>query len=375
MNINRNNYEEYFLLYADKELSAEEKSMVEMFVQQNPDLEEEFVMLQQSVVKPDNTIELKDKSFLFKKELLQQAQYINQTNYEEKFLLYADNELNLSEIEETEKFALSNSSLQNEFTLLQQVKYIPDTSIVFPDKSFLYKNEDNGKVIPFRWKTLAAAVLLGIGLWTGISYLQENKTKSDVATSQPVPKENNAVKPIEQKVNSKYVPLVKTADNENTLTPKAVPKERDNSVQKQIAPRQDVTVKNIDPTDKKMEVDKKIEQKREDVVINEVPNTNDVIRSNELPQPIVTAHEPTDKALTKMPALENNNYAQTASYIADAEVKNENYVFYNITTEEFRKSKVGNFLKKVKRSIERKIPFKNNIFKPGTAELEKDYHN
>jgi hypothetical protein len=375
MNINRNNYEEYFLLYADKELSAEEKSMVEMFVQQNPDLEEEFVMLQQSVVKPDNTIELKDKSFLFKKELLQQAQYINQNNYEEKFLLYTDNELSLSEIEETEKFALSNSSLQNEFTLLQQVKYIPDTTIVFPDKSFLYKNEDNGKVIPFRWKTLAAAVLLGIGLWTGISYLQENKTKSDVATSQPVPKENNAVKPIEQKVNSKYVPLVKTADNENTLTPKAVPKERDNSVQKQIAPRQDVTVKNIDPTDKRMEVDKKIEQKREDVVINEVPNTNDVIKTNELPQPIVTAHEPTDKALTKMPALENNNYAQTASYIADAEVKNENYVFYNITTEEFRKSKVGNFLKKVKRSIERKIPFKNNIFKSGTAELEKDYHN
>ncbi len=375
MNINRNNYEEYFLLYADKELSAEEKSMVEMFVQQNPDLEEEFVMLQQSVVKPDNTIELKDKSFLFKKEVLQQAQYINQNNYEEKFLLYTDNELSLSEIEETEKFALSNSSLQNEFTLLQQVKYIPDTTIVFPDKSFLYKNEDNGKVIPFRWKTLAAAVLLGIGLWTGISYLQENKTKSDVATSQPVPKENNAVKPIEQKVNSKYVPLVKTADNENTLTPKAVPKERDNSVQKQIAPRQDVTVKNIDPTDKRMEVDKKIEQKREDVVINEVPNTNDVIKTNELPQPIVTAHEPTDKALTKMPALENNNYAQTASYIADAEVKNENYVFYNITTEEFRKSKVGNFLKKVKRSIERKIPFKNNIFKSGTAELEKDYHN
>lgn len=258
---------------------------------------------------------------------------------------------------------------------MQQVKYIPDTTIVFPDKSFLYKNENNGKVIPFRWKTLAAAVLLGIGLWTGISYLHENKTKSDVATSQPVPKENNAVKPIGQKVNSKYVPLVKTADNENTLTPKAVPKERDNSVQKQIAPRQDVTVKNIDPTDKRMEVDKKIEQKREDVVINEVPNTNDVIKTNELPQPIVTAHEPTDKALTKMPALENNNYAQTATYIADAEVKNENYVFYNITTEEFRKSKVGNFLKKVKRSIERKIPFKNNIFKSGTAELEKDYHN
>lgn len=37
-----------------------------MFVQQNPDLEAEFVMLQQSVIKPDNTVTLEDKSSLFK---------------------------------------------------------------------------------------------------------------------------------------------------------------------------------------------------------------------------------------------------------------------------------------------------------------------
>src|SRR5580765_7355494 len=106
MNINRNNYEEYFLLYADKELSAEEKNMVEMFVKQNADLEEEFVMLQQSVVKPDNTIRLDDKNSLYRNE-----GFIDQSNYEEKFLLYTDNELSLSEIEETEKFVLTNTSL------------------------------------------------------------------------------------------------------------------------------------------------------------------------------------------------------------------------------------------------------------------------
>ncbi len=61
MNINRNNYEEYFLLYADKELSPEQKNMVERFIQQNSDLEEEFIMLQQSVLKPDETIEYMSK--------------------------------------------------------------------------------------------------------------------------------------------------------------------------------------------------------------------------------------------------------------------------------------------------------------------------
>ena len=48
--------------------------------------------------------------------------------------------------------------------------------------------------------------------------------------------------------------------------------------------------------------------------------------------------------------------AQQASYVSDTDQKNENYVFYNVTTEEFRKSKVGGFLKKVKRIVERNNP-------------------
>ena len=53
--------------------------------------------------------------------------------------------------------------------------------------------------------------------------------------------------------------------------------------------------------------------------------------------------------------IQSLTQAQPASYV-DANQKNENYVFYNITTEEFRKSKVGGFLKKVKRIVERNNP-------------------
>ena len=360
MNINRNNYEEYFLLYADKELSTEEKKRVEMFVKQNADLEEEFIMLQQSVVKPDNTIRLTDKNFLFKNE-----GFIDETNYKEKFLLYVDNELSLSEIEETEKFVLTNPSLLNEFALLQQVRYEADTSIVFPDKISLYKKEDDTKVIPFRWKALAAAVLLGIGLWTGISYLQKSKTDHGVTVKQTVPKQNTVISPVNQKNDGKN--LVKTKDKQNIPMPKAEQNNFDNHVKKQIQPQQNVTVKNVQPINKP-EV-KVVDQKKEDVVID-LPNKNEVNKTNDLPQP-VNIIEPNYKTVTTIPALQNN-YIQPASYIADAEVKSENYIFYNITTEEFRKSKVGNFLKKVKRGIERKIPFKNNSFK---AEVAKNIEN
>ena len=363
MNINRNNYEEYFLLYADKELSEDEKSMVEMFVQQNPDLEEEFVTLQQSVVKPDNTITLEDKSSLFRNE------FINQDNYEEKFLLYADNELNLSEIAETEKFVLSNPSLQNDFILLQKVKYEPDTAIVFPDKGLLYKKEKNGKVIPFRWKALAAAVLLGVGLWTGVTYLQKDKTEPVIVKGPDVKVKTIPVKPVEEKQDDKNV--AKAVESKKQPLQIIEQKKLDKPVNQQP---QDVAVKNIQPVTviKQQELPKLPEPKKEDVAINQQPLKTEIPISNNLEKPADPSRV-IDKPAA--PVVRTNNDAHYASYIADAEVKNENYVFYNITAEEFRKSKIGNFLKKAKRVIENKIPFRGKGLKIGNVEITKDEQN
>ncbi len=90
MDINRDNYEEYFLLFADNELTDSEKVAVILFLKENKDLEEEFSMIHHTISKPEQNIILDDKSFLFKNNSLS---LINDKNYEEIFVLYHDDEL------------------------------------------------------------------------------------------------------------------------------------------------------------------------------------------------------------------------------------------------------------------------------------------
>src|ERR1700712_4222508 len=106
--INRNNYEELFLLYVDDELDAELKIAVENFVQQNPDLAVEFNMLLQTKLVAEGTI------FLDKENLLRtEGNSINASNHEEYFLLYIDNELSAAKREEVEMYVLQHPRLQD----------------------------------------------------------------------------------------------------------------------------------------------------------------------------------------------------------------------------------------------------------------------
>ncbi len=166
--INQHNYEEFFLLYVDGELSAADKQAVEQFVQANPDLAIELEMLQQTLLINDE-LAFEDKDLLFRTE----ATEINSYNYEEHFLLYADNELTVGAKENVEKFVLQHPALQENFMLLQHTKLEPET-IVFSDKQSLYRKEETKKpVFILGWQRIAiAAALIGfvVLVWTLIPH-------------------------------------------------------------------------------------------------------------------------------------------------------------------------------------------------------------
>src|SRR5579863_6865585 len=128
--VNRNNYEEYFLLYTDNELSDVQRIAVEEFIKVNPDLRGELITLQQLKLKPEQNIFFGDKDVLLRKP--DGNAIINNNNYEEYFLLYADSELNADQKKMVEEFVSNNAPLRAEFELLLITQVGPDNNIVFP---------------------------------------------------------------------------------------------------------------------------------------------------------------------------------------------------------------------------------------------------
>ncbi|MEN9686626.1 MAG: hypothetical protein RLZZ28_2412 [Bacteroidota bacterium] len=163
-NINQHNYEEFFLLYVDGELSAADKQAVEQFVQANPDLAIELEMLQQMQL-PAQEIIYAGKENLYKKE----STAVQYENYEEQFLLHVDKQLSWEEEEKLAIFVLQNPALQEGFTLLKQTQ-LPVETIVFSDKASLYRKEAKEKpLFYFGWQRMAiAAAVLGLVVFAGL---------------------------------------------------------------------------------------------------------------------------------------------------------------------------------------------------------------
>lgn len=130
--INLLNYETFFLLYADGELSLAEQDAVLKFVEEHPLLEEEFNRIKTLKFTPDKDLVKMDKSIL-KKEIVEDLETL---------------------------FAFE-----------------PDLSIICPNKSALYKKERGAIVYRIRMFAAAAAILFTAGiLWLVMGEKQQDSS-------------------------------------------------------------------------------------------------------------------------------------------------------------------------------------------------------
>jgi len=189
MNITRHNYEEFFILYLDNELSSDDRTRVESFVNENPDLKNEFELLLQSRMTPDHELVFDGKQQLFKTAL---PGPISETNFEEWLLLYLDNELTAHEKIIVEEFVAGHPSAATALRQLQKTKIQPEYSVLFPNKEILYRREKRTPVVAIRvWRiAVAAALLLAIST-AAFLVLNDNKRNEGQIASEKIPGANS----------------------------------------------------------------------------------------------------------------------------------------------------------------------------------------
>jgi hypothetical protein len=359
MKINRNNYEEFFLLYADGELCATDRKAVDVFVVENADLKKELQLLLQTVSGADAVL-FENKEALMKPSI---------SELQQQLLLHIDNELTEPEKQITNHLIKIDAAAAKEFSLLQQTVLQPDADISFANKNILYRKAESNVVRITWWRAAAAAIVIGFISWGTYILLKPNALQQGMASTnkntEPI-KQNNIVvsDSIKQKTNVASItnPIVNTNKTEVKITPSSKKNKESvyvNDKQQQRIPEV-ITNNNIAlqqtnnlPTPiNNPHYNNFNNNPSNQITTTNVPSTEDATNNGNSGTPALIA------ALTKPTTIVNDGYAINTAYNTDeAEEENNNKVFY-ISEEKVKRSKLGGFIRKVKRVVQRNTSVK-----------------
>lgn len=149
--IDQTNYETWFFMYADNELSADERLLVEEFVQDNPGCKKQFDLIQRIIFTPEH-VAFPDTSVLLADQML-----------------------------------------------LNELKFEADMSIVYPSKQELYRQTYRVKTRFYFPIAIAASVLLLVGLF--FLFNQEEKIPSSLSVTNNIAQGSISLPPSPQVSN------------------------------------------------------------------------------------------------------------------------------------------------------------------------------
>ena len=351
MNISRHNYEEYFVLYMDNELTQAERRMVEDFVLLHPDLKEELDLLQQFKLTPDTSIVFSGKEELLKG---QEASMVNLSNYEEYLLLYTDNELNPAQRAAVEQFAAENLAVQKELNLLRFTRLQPEV-VEFPDKASLYRREEKVRAMPVRWWRAAAAILiLALGLST-VWMISRRSDEASVAGASPGKEQIKSPTPILPE-NSKEE-LAVTKDTAHSLQ---VQESKLATNSTDITPADRKVKQTVQPTKNEFQPDKKdaLASRQPDNKSNNLPepvyNPNVVTSQNAVAVQSVPKNNNPKGILTKTDVTNNTGSSPDIKPGIDFAVANQPLTEIETDGNDGKKNKLRGFFRKVTRTFEKR---------------------
>lgn len=366
MKINRNNYEEFFLLYIDGELNHSEMNEVEVFVANNPDLKVELELLKDTV--------LPQVDVAFNKSSLHKST-ANYQPSDERMLSFVDQELSASETKAFAREIAQNPALKAEVDILMSTKLNPLDTIFFAEKSLLYRKE-SGKVVAMRFMRIAVAAAVLLLMLTTVWVYLGNKPVNDVAgkihsqgnsTSNPIAQSIAGNHKVQGKVSSDNMHLAEGAEskgmNNAYLTSSSTEKQNHaaRSVSTNVSIRA-VTTPGAQSASPAYASEKKSLSERNKTIASPVPYKETApVYVNQAPDELMAGLPKRDIKQTQLPVqddhaaiVDNNDYAKQASMKERQGGENENTIFY-MPEEEAAKTKVGGIFKKVKRAITRQV--------------------
>lgn len=130
MRINRNNYEIWFIDFADGKLSAEDRKELFQFLNSHPDLQEEFENFENIKLENDETV-FQDKDNLKRSSLV-----LSLKNQEEYFISYYENLLSPADKKAVEQYVNNYPGVKKDFETFRK-SYLTTGKIVFDEKEIL----------------------------------------------------------------------------------------------------------------------------------------------------------------------------------------------------------------------------------------------
>lgn len=344
-------------MYADNELTAQQRTAVELFLKQNPDLVPELDMFMQIKLEPEEEVTFTGKEALYKTSSAE----INSTNYEEFFLLYIDRELSQADSDKVEKFVLQHPQLQDEFTLLKQTVLQPE-AITFGDKSSLYRQEDRRRVVPlFSFMRVAvAAAVIGVAVLGWWLYPQQGPTPDGPAVAaKTAPKQQTAIPQVKQDIAPIVTPQAQQdAIKQNTASVNPTPKQQVKAAIPAVNNQKAVNIPapaNNNAVNNDLLAENKQDKPKENVVITTAPEETNTTAANNRQataklntQPniidvdVIRQQEMANNA--DAVAQNNNNVYPVAYKVIDTD--EDNKAMY-VGSLELNKDKVKGFLKRV----------------------------
>ena len=155
MQPDRTNYEIWLIDYLDGKLNPHQERQLISFIDENPDIREEFEELSHYIVKPDET------SFTSKDILKKSASDLSESQFEFLCVAASENDLSAEQRDEIQSVISGNPGKKNTFELINSIKLVaPD--IRFNKKSSLRKLTTNQKVVRLSVIGLSAAAGIAV---------------------------------------------------------------------------------------------------------------------------------------------------------------------------------------------------------------------